>query len=340
MAEISVIVPVYNVEQFIRTCIESILDQTFIDIEVIIVDDGSPDNSGRICDEYMEKDKRVRVIHQENIGLSGARNRGIKAAKGRYICFVDSDDYIIPEFCEIMYKMLETSKCDFCACRYQKFQYDEELLCREKLNVEEYSISNYEYLNKQITFGFSACAKLYRREIFNTNKFCNGKIHEDIIWSADLAKSLHNGVCCTESKLYYYRQNDAGIMAASSVKCSPDRVYAGNYLLDIVKQSFPDMIPQAFKYGIMFPWSYVDGIFVHRTFNENRLFLKEMQNVLRHNRNLLKNNRVNESKINRHRMIVFSYSLILYGCNAYVRLFRLYFYKIIQKDAYKSGHGI
>ncbi|KAF3371822.1 glycosyl transferase family 2, partial [Enterococcus faecium] len=93
MCEISIIVPVYKVEKYLRKCVDSILAQTFTDFEVILVDDGSPDNSGKICDEYAEKDNRVRVIHKENGGLSSARNAGIDVARGKYLGFVDSDDY-------------------------------------------------------------------------------------------------------------------------------------------------------------------------------------------------------------------------------------------------------
>ncbi|HFU5892253.1 TPA: glycosyltransferase family 2 protein, partial [Enterococcus faecium] len=92
MCEISIIVPIYNVEQYLRKCVDSILAQTFTDFEVILVDDGSPDNSGAICDEYAKLDSRVRVIHKENGGLSDARNAGIEIAKGKYLGFVDSDD--------------------------------------------------------------------------------------------------------------------------------------------------------------------------------------------------------------------------------------------------------
>jgi len=337
---ISIIVPVYNVEKYVSACIESVLNQTFNDLELILVDDGSNDNSGIICDTYMEKDERIRVIHQKNKGLSGARNRGVREARGKYICFLDSDDYISLDFCEKMQRMLEESDADFGACQYRKF-HDNEIMDDIKESNRPYSyMSNREYLEKQLGSGFSACAKMYKKEIFDTNSFCEGKIHEDIIWSAQLALNLKSGVCYTEEKLYYYRQNNSGIMAASKRKCSPDRVYAGECLINAVNDRYPELLEKAFKYGIIFPWSYVDGIYVHRTFSENKLFLKELQKVLRENRKLLKSNQFNLTKIEKSRLIIFSYSLLLYGCNAYTRLLRLYLYKVIGKDAYKDGHGI
>lgn len=104
MPEISVIVPVYKAEAFLRRCVDSILEQTFTDFELILVDDGSPDRSGAICDEYAAKDARVRVIHQKNGGVSSARNAGLDAAKGNWITFIDSDDYILPQYLEHLYE--------------------------------------------------------------------------------------------------------------------------------------------------------------------------------------------------------------------------------------------
>ncbi|OOL43593.1 glycosyl transferase family 2, partial [Enterococcus faecium] len=106
------IVPVYKVEKYLRKCVDSILAQTFTDFEVILVDDGSPDNSGKICDEYAEKDNRVRVIHKENGGLSSARNAGIDVARGKYLGFVDSDDYIDEDMYEILYENLKIHDAD------------------------------------------------------------------------------------------------------------------------------------------------------------------------------------------------------------------------------------
>ena len=102
MAEISIVVPVYRVEAYLRPCVDSLLAQTFSDIEIILVDDGSPDSCGSICDEYAAKDRRVRVLHQKNSGLSRARNAGVRQAAGRYICFVDSDDLVCPRYCQVL----------------------------------------------------------------------------------------------------------------------------------------------------------------------------------------------------------------------------------------------
>ncbi len=116
MCEISIIVPVYKVEPYLRKCVDSILAQTFTDFEVILVDDGSPDNSGKICDEYASKDSRVRVIHKENGGLSSARNAGIDVARGKYLGFVDSDDYIEKDMYELLYDNIVKEQADLSIC--------------------------------------------------------------------------------------------------------------------------------------------------------------------------------------------------------------------------------
>ena len=111
---ISLVVPIYNVEKFLGQCIESIINQTYNDIEIILVDDGSTDNSGKICDEYKSIDNRIRVIHKVNGGLSSARNAGMRIAQGEYICFIDSDDYIDSQMLEIMKKQIKNADIVIC----------------------------------------------------------------------------------------------------------------------------------------------------------------------------------------------------------------------------------
>lgn len=120
MLKISVIVPVYKTERFLVTCVESILNQTYRNLELILVDDGSPDSSGQICEEYEKKDCRIKVIHQKNSGVAAARNVGLDVAVGDYITFVDSDDYIQPQMYEKMIKCVEDNHCDFVMCDCMK----------------------------------------------------------------------------------------------------------------------------------------------------------------------------------------------------------------------------
>lgn len=109
MSKISIVVPVYGVEQYLEECVDSLINQTFKDIEIILVDDGSPDNCGSICDAFATRYPQIRVIHQENSGLSVARNIGIDSSSGEYICFVDSDDMVAPDYCQRLYELLDGS---------------------------------------------------------------------------------------------------------------------------------------------------------------------------------------------------------------------------------------
>ena len=120
MNKVSVIIPVYNVEKYLQRCVTSVTEQSYSNLEIILVDDGSVDKSGAICDDFAKKDKRIRVIHKENEGLGLTRNVGIKVATGNYICFIDSDDYIAREYIETIYSDLKKSSADVCYCGHTK----------------------------------------------------------------------------------------------------------------------------------------------------------------------------------------------------------------------------
>ncbi len=213
MPKISVIVPVYKVEAYLRRCVDSILAQTFQDFELILVDDGSPDNCPAICDEYAAKDSRVHVIHQKNGGLSAARNAGIDWAfansNSKYLTFVDSDDWIHKAYLEVLYHAVIFYKLPLCMCEAQHImKYADDLsypnfpicvMSAEKAYTERNGMS------------IIACAKLYEKSLFSGIRFPYGKLNEDaftvykILFSAGTA-----GVC--DIPLYYYFQNSNGIM--------------------------------------------------------------------------------------------------------------------------------
>lgn len=121
---VSIIVPVYKVEQYLSRCVDSILQQSYSNLEIILVDDGSPDSCGMICDEYQKKDSRVQVIHKSNGGLSDARNYGIEAAQGKYLAFVDSDDWLDFDMIDILYRVLTSQDADIAECSYRNLYAD------------------------------------------------------------------------------------------------------------------------------------------------------------------------------------------------------------------------
>lgn len=210
---VSIVVPIYNVEKMLRRCIESILLQTYDNTEVILVDDGSTDNSGKIADEYKRTNSKINVIHKENGGLSDARNEGIKVAQGEYICFIDSDDFIHKRYVEILLNACEEKSCDIAVCDY--ISVDD--IQAEKIDtgeeVRENSISVYNSIdmlhrlyNETYASTVVAWNKLYKRSIFENIVYPVGKIHED---EATTYKLLYKAdkVAVLDSKLYFYYQN-------------------------------------------------------------------------------------------------------------------------------------
>lgn len=170
---ISVIVPVYKVEKYLKRCVDSILAQTYPCLEVILVDDGSPDGCPAICDEYAREDRRVRVIHKENGGLSDARNAGIDAAKGKFLGFVDSDDYVHPRFYELLLQALKEEGADIAGCDVKK-------VCKtEKIEEKEQQpIQRTVYSGREATANLYD-AQMYKKELFEEIRFPKGKLHED-----------------------------------------------------------------------------------------------------------------------------------------------------------------
>lgn len=173
---ISIIVPVYKVEKYIHQCVDSIINQTYKNIEIILVDDGSPDNCGKICDEYAEKDSRIKVIHKENGGLSDARNCGIDAASGDWLMFVDSDDWLHNHTVEKLYDAVNKYGVSVSVCNYEETS--EENPCVDTAISAELWAPKDIYINKHIT-ATVAWGKLYRKNCFDEIRYPVGKIHED-----------------------------------------------------------------------------------------------------------------------------------------------------------------
>lgn len=208
---ISIVVPVYNVENYLDTCITSILDQTYSNIEIVLVDDGSTDNSGKICDYYAVMDERVKTIHTKNGGLSDARNKGISQAKGEYIMFIDSDDVVNVNFVEYLYNLLKCNSADIAICDPvhcypgKEINFEPEKL--KKIYKPEDAIVEMLY---QKTFLVAAWGKLYRKEYFNDILFPYGMLYEDsaIMYRIfDKTKKIVYG----NAKLYGYMHREGSI---------------------------------------------------------------------------------------------------------------------------------
>lgn len=210
MPEISIIVPVYRAEKYLNDCVDSILRQTFSDFELVLIEDGSPDQSGAICDEYAQRDERVRVIHQPNQGQAAARNHALPMTQGKWLCYVDSDDTIHPQMLEHLYRAAVESgagisMCQFLEAEEQPADYERPVeFSYELLNMDEKTLT--ELHDRDLYPGWVACAKLIRRECVEGYPFQTGRVYEDneavTRWLLP-AKTL----AMLPARLYFYRTN-------------------------------------------------------------------------------------------------------------------------------------
>ena len=215
--KLSIIVPVYNVEPYLRRCIDSILAQTFTDFELILVDDGSPDNCPAICDEYAEKDPRIVVIHKENGGLSDARNAGLDIAKGEYIGFVDSDDFIHKKTYELALDLALNNDAEIVQWCCVPFFHQSELDTDRMINAGSFSIRTED--TQQILdtyfpdyrYEISTCVwnKIYERHIFDSIRFPKGIVYEDSYIFLDTINAAHKLLYINEHLYYYFQRSDS-----------------------------------------------------------------------------------------------------------------------------------
>ena len=219
--KISLIIPVYKVEEYLADCLMSVLNQTFQDYEVILIDDGSPDCCPQLCDEWAEKDSRISVLHRENGGLSAARNTGVKAARGDYLYFLDSDDELTTDALEVMYRLVEIhSGVDLVQGGF--FEKKEDAGKPTPYNFPKYTEDAKLIKNTLLTFDgdlIKAQSRLVRRDFFIENDlwFKEGIIHEDNYWTFFLAKCVKT-MCFCNKRTYYHRMNPDSITHAINVK--------------------------------------------------------------------------------------------------------------------------
>ena len=244
---VTVVIPVYNVEDYLNRCVDSVIRQSHRNLEIILVDDGSTDNSGRMCDNLEDKDSRIRVIHKSNGGLSDARNVGIETANGSYILFVDSDDYIHREAVEILLRMLINNNADISCCSYKEVYECDPIKDDE---VKDCKLSEWDrveafrkiLLSQDITN--SAWAKLYKKSLFDNVRFPVGRIFED----QGTAYKIINGVekvVFTDSVLWYYFIRNTSIQNSGwSEKCF-DEIDLCRETVEFINDNYPQLKVEA-----------------------------------------------------------------------------------------------
>jgi len=238
---ISVIVPVYKVEAYLDRCVESIVSQTYQNLEIILVDDGSPDNCGRMCDEWAKKDSRIQVIHKENGGLSDARNAGMAVASGEYIGFVDSDDWIDRLFLETLHDCIQTTGSDIAACGIHTFyEGDADLPAASDAPDAIYCTEEAMRLLIANQLRQVVWNKLYKRQMMADIPFAVGKLHEDEFWSYQvIARAQHIAVSAYSG--YHYFQRGESIMGVCYAPRRLDAVEAKVLRQAYLEEHFPQI---------------------------------------------------------------------------------------------------
>ena len=241
MEKVTIIIPIYNVEKYLREAIESAINQTYKNLEIILVDDGSTDNSGRICDEYISVDERIKVIHKKNGGLSDARNAGLDNCTGEYIMFLDSDDFLEPDAVENMHKEIVEKDADYVIGNYINATEEGEKWEKPVFDLEKYKpfkLSIHDYMNSFFIMNSSVCNKIFKKEFIDelNLRFVVGLPAEDAIFTT---------YCFIKSeKVYYipnlvfnYRQRKGGSISSS---CSREYFRGINKAYRIIYENFKD----------------------------------------------------------------------------------------------------
>ena len=243
---ISVIVPVYNVEKYLVRCIESILAQTYKDFELLLVDDGSPDQCGVICDEYAEKYSNIKVIHQTNQGLSAARNNAVPKSVGQYITFIDSDDYVTSDYLEYLMYLIQEYHSDIAAGGlFYQYESRSPIIVNSKPYSVFYSVDEaLMKMNYGLGFSVFAWGKLYKRELIENHPYPVGKLYEDLFTTYKIVCDS-NGVAFGNRKIYYWVQRTDSIMHSSFNRRQFDGIKAAKQQLIYLSKTHPKAIPAA-----------------------------------------------------------------------------------------------
>ena len=284
---ISVIVPVYNVERYLSKCIDSLINQTYKNIEVLLIDDGSTDNSGNICDEYQKKDNRISVYHKKNGGLSSARNFGISKAKGEFLCFIDSDDYIDNNMIGLLYYGCVNNQVDISWCD-KIIEYDKRVGYKKTIYTKPYLMTTEEAFANILLNDPSVCDKMFNRKLFKDVKFPEGKLFEDIITVNHLIyqcdKIYHVGEAC-----YHYLQRENSIVHKTFDLKKLDYIKNAGLLKAYVYDNFPNLKEVADSYYILTISTVICDMYKYR-----KKFHKEYINLInemKENRRLILNNK-------------------------------------------------
>ena len=255
---ISVIIPVYNVEKYLNKCVDSVISQTYKDLQIILVDDGSTDRSSKICDEYAKADTRISVIHKQNGGLSSARNAGMEIVEGDYITFLDSDDYVSPTVYEELYKIIKSQDSDSIACTcFRRVDEAGNVYKKNDPHSKPSSTSNTEYLREILLHigDVSVCTKLFPRKMLKNKHFEEEKLNEDLLFMVDLIPCFKT-IVYTGAVGYYYlvRDNSTSSGYGKAVEDMASNAVAVN---EKVQYEYPELREEGYRFALFQNMAYL-----------------------------------------------------------------------------------
>ena len=294
--KISIIVPVYNVEAYLERCVESILKQTYTNLEILLVNDGSTDKSGELCDKLALRDHRIRVIHKENGGLSDARNRGIDEASSNLIGFIDSDDYIDEDMYETLYRQMVASKADLSMCGHYDVYH--QIPEKQVAKIKTWELMPEEAIKMVMEakiLSVTAVNKLYKKALFEQLRFRIGKIAEDAFIMVDLIHQCSKIVATNEKKYYYvHRENSITTQKFSLKFLNVIEAYEQN--AKIISENYPDLYDVAI---MRLNWAYfyvLDRLLVDNDFKDKVLEDRLISYLKKNKRSILMDSRFTRAR--------------------------------------------
>lgn len=278
---VSIVVPIYNVEQYLNKCINSIVNQTYKKLEIILIDDGSLDSCPRICDEWKGKDERIKVVHKKNGGLSDARNIGINISNGKYIFFVDSDDWIEKNTVEIMLETLEKNNADIC-CAGIFCEYPDKTIINNVEHLNGDSELFYKKLYDNTKYPVSAWNKLYKKELWNKLSFPVGKLCEDAFTTYQLIDKAHK-IIQIETPLYHYNIRANSIMTTEFNKKRMDEEEAWRMNYKFIEKNYPHLKRIAYDFYLQKVYTLIKYIPQSKRNDEFKSEYKFLKKILKEN---------------------------------------------------------
>ena len=278
---VSIIVPVYKVEQYLKRCMDSILNQTYKNIEVILVNDGSPDNCPALCDEYEKIDSRVRVIHKENGGLSSARNVALDTLNGDYVFFVDSDDWLALDTLEVLNEYLEK---DYDMISFQRtYLTEEKVVEKGEKNPKDMDVSQYIDASFLGRYDFFVTTKIFKTEVFNNVRFLEGRNYEDLEIMHRLFLNMKKVVGLDYFLYYYWKGNEGAITNTITMKNIKDHYLSANEIYRASKKYLEDRGKDASNivawYKVEMTQLYID--YLKSTDKDAELFAKIKSEIIK-----------------------------------------------------------